>query len=35
VYSILNKDSYNFNKTGFIIGIAVILKVIISLDIVG
>ena len=30
VYRILNKDIYNFNKTGFIIGIASILKAIIS-----
>ena len=35
MYSILNKDSYNFNKTGFIIGVAIILKVVISSKIVG
>ena len=30
-YNIVNKDTYNFNKTGFIIGMAVILKVFIAL----
>jgi hypothetical protein len=35
VYSILNKDTYNFNKTRFIIGVAIILKVIISSNIIG
>jgi len=30
MYSVLNKDSYNFNKTGFIMGVARISKVIIS-----
>ena len=30
MYRILNKDMYNFNKTDFIIGIASMLKVIIS-----
>ena len=35
MYSILNKDTYNFNKTRFIIGVVVILKVIISSNIIG
>ena len=34
-YGILDKDSYNFNETGFIIGIAVTLKVIINSNIIG
>ena len=34
-YGILNKDSYNFNKTRFIMGIAIILKVVTSSNIVG
>ena len=34
-YSILNKDTYNFNKIRFIIGIAVTLKVITSFNIIG
>ena len=35
LYNILTKYTYNFNKTGFIIGVAAILKVVISLDIIG
>ena len=35
MYSILNKDTYNFNKTRFIIGIAITLKVIINSNIIG
>ena len=31
----LNKNSYNFNKTKFIIEVAVTLKVIISSNIIG
>ena len=34
-YGILNKDTYNFNKIRFIIGIAVTLKVITSFNIIG
>ena len=34
-YGILDEDSYNFNKIGFIIGVAATLKVVISLDTVG
>ena len=35
MYGILNEDSYNFNKIGFIIGVAITLKVVISSKIVG
>ena len=35
LYGILNKDTYNFNETGFIMGIAVILKVVISSNIIS
>ena len=34
-YGILDEDSYNFNKTGFIMGVAAILKVIISSNTIG
>ena len=34
-YSILNKDTYNFNKTRYIIGIAITLKVITSSNTIG
>ena len=34
-YSILNKDIYNFDKTGFIIGTGLSFKVVISVDTVG
>ena len=34
-YGILDNDSYNFNETGFIIGVIATLKVVISSDIVG
>ena len=34
-YSILNKNTYNFNKTRFIMGIAVTLKVITSSNTIG
>ena len=34
-YSILNKDTYNFNKTGFIMGVAITLKVVTSSNTVG
>jgi len=35
VYSILNKDTYNFNKTGFIMGVAITSKVVISFNTIG
>ena len=34
-YGILNKDTYNFNKTGYIMGIAITLKVITSSNTIG
>ena len=34
-YGILNEDNYNFNKTGFMMGVAAILKVVTSSNIVG
>ena len=34
-YGILNEDTYNFNKTGFIIGVAATLKVVISSNTIG
>ena len=34
-YSIFNKNTYNFNEIGFMMGVIVILKVVISSDIVG
>ena len=35
VYSILNKDTYNFNKTGYIIGVTTTLKVVTSSNTIG
>jgi hypothetical protein len=35
VYGILNQDVYNFDKTGFIIGIALTSKVVTSSDTIG
>ena len=35
MYSIFNKDTYNFNKTRFIMGIVLTLKVITSFNIIG
>jgi hypothetical protein len=35
VYSILNTDIYNFDETGFIIGVASTSKVVISADKIG
>ena len=35
LYGILNEDTYNFNKTGFMMGVATTLKVVISSNIVG
>ena len=34
-YRILNKDIYNFNETGFIIGVTITLKVITSSNTIG
>jgi hypothetical protein len=34
-YEILDKDSYNFNKTGFMIGVAATSKVVTSSDTIG
>ena len=34
-YSILNKDTYNFNKTRYIMGVAITLKVITSSNTIG
>lgn len=34
-YGILNEDTYNFDETGFMMGVAATLKVVTSLDIVG
>jgi hypothetical protein len=34
-YGILNKDTYNFDKIGFVIGITTTLKVITSSNIIG
>ena len=35
MYSIFNKNTYNFNKTKYIIGITATLKAIISFNIIG
>jgi hypothetical protein len=35
VYGILDNDVYNFDKTGFMVGVAATSKVITSADIVG
>jgi hypothetical protein len=34
-YGISNKDIYNFNKTGFMIGVIAIYKVVISANTIG
>ena len=34
-YSILNKDTHNFNKTKYIIGVTTTLKIITSSNIIG
>ena len=34
-YGIIDEDTYNFDKTGFIMGVVVIFKVVTSFDTIG